>query len=182
MEKIFIIGNTSLDKVNIANKIIDIDNSLNLAHIFSSDKEYENQSNDESYIYYRDNEDICLDYKNNALLFVNSINEYTNYGITIDELYNKDIFCLNYSDFFNISNYILKDEDILVVWVDSYINDDIDHSEVKYTDNFIDELDKFDIPHLYFNASDSIDDIASIVIDYINGDSFIKQDLREDFF
>lgn len=172
MEKIFIVSGKSVNKLEIANEMVNLDDSLDIANVFVSDEDY---IDDFGNTYYKTNEDVCLDYKNNSLLYITSVNDWTSRGVDINEFYNKDIFCLDYIDFNNIAVNLVKDYEILVVWVDStYDKSKVCKDELHESKYFMENIDKAGIPYLYFIESE-ITNVAEIVTEYINGDADTKQ-------
>src|SRR5574344_669042 len=113
MEKILIVGSSTIDKMKIAERLTEYDDSLKIAYTFTSDLNYQQMKKDNNnmHIYYNDKENINIDDKNNSLLYIHSF-ETSSYGDTIDEFYNSDIVVLDTFNFNTISDKILNNNDI----------------------------------------------------------------------
>lgn len=118
MNKIIIIGNESIDKINIAKLIVSKNDNLTIVPRFSTDVSEDITQINDLYTYFLNPNIINLSYKNNSLLFVTTKN-YVTWGVTIDDFYNNDILCCEYNEFNNISNVIFDTYDILTIWIDS---------------------------------------------------------------
>lgn len=162
--KILIVGSQSIDKLELAKQLVSANSDLTISPIFTSELTY--KDNDTEYFYYKDNLDISMDYKNNALFFIVS-NELMSYGITVDDYDKNNVFVLNLSDFNSISDKNLKLYDNLIIWLDtkySYENSK-DFKETKF---LLERLNKFN--YLYFLNEDN-DHIVDIVTRYLTTDS-----------
>lgn len=169
MNKIFIVSDR-VDKQEFANALMAIDSNLDSSKMFISDLNSNIETfEEEAYLYEKPIDEICLDYKNNALLFVSTIEDVVTVGITIDEYYNKDIFCISLSDFLNIPYNNIKGDDILIVWIDMMHKDANKHS-IADSLLFEQTLYTLNMPYLYFN-SESKEDVANIIIKYLNADN-----------
>ena len=60
MEKILIVGSSTIDKMKIAERLTKYDDSLKIAYTFTSDLNYQQMKKDNNnmHIYYNDNENI----------------------------------------------------------------------------------------------------------------------------
>lgn len=177
--KIIITGSSLVDKLSIAKELIKRDDDLSIAMTFTSDKDYKDKPN-ENYIYFMDSSEIDLAYKNNVLFYVSTENYISN-GITMDSLYNDDIFCLSIKDFNNISNNIFNSKlyDIIVIWVDSKFNEKTKEvlEDIRETKYLLERLNN--VKYMYF-LDEEKEDISKIVIEYINGDELIQKKLLEE--
>ena len=72
-KKIFIVGSDNIDKLSLADTLIEKNDDLSIGSHFTNDKEYKGSVND-NYIYYLSTQDIDLTYKNNFILFINTNN------------------------------------------------------------------------------------------------------------
>jgi hypothetical protein len=140
---------------------------MDIAYSFTSTDNLENYK-----VQYKIDE-IILSYRNNALLccLSDTINNIHN-GITMDEFYNKDIFCLTIKEFSNISESLLCNS--IVIWIDQPKND-IDYEYIKDCKNFIDILEN--IPYMYFN--ENLSEIYDKVSEYIEADDNKKLEIIE---
>lgn len=177
MEKIFLVSSSDNDNFiySIASKLIEANDSLNIARKFSSETDEET-----IYKYKKSINDIILDYKNNSLMYVTVFGETENIGITLDEYYNKDIFCMNYQEFNSMSEFILRDPQTLVVWVDSCTKttNKRDINECKVFSNSAMGSDS--VKHLYF-YNDPIETISDTILEYIESNIEKKKEILEDF-
>ena len=165
--KFFIVGSQNIDKLSIAKKLVEENDSLSIAETFTNNTEYKEGSND-NYIYFLESQEIDLAYKNNAILFV-STNNYVSYGIIMNSFYTDDIFCMSIKDFNNISNLVFESKlyDIIIIWVDSKItefnkNVKEDIYESKYLMSRLNNL-----KYMYFFEEDDII-ISNTILEYIN--------------
>ena len=67
--KIFVTGDSSIDKLEIAKKIVEKNDDFSIAPKFTNDISRKDKIGDD-YVYYMDNVDVDLSYKNNAFLYV----------------------------------------------------------------------------------------------------------------
>lgn len=179
MEKILIVGSSTIDKMKIAERLTEYDDSLKIAYTFTSDLNYQQMKKDNNniHIYYNDNENINLDYKNNSLLYIHS-SETSSYGVTIDEFYNSDIVVLDTLNFNTISDKILNNNDILIVWIDTKFDkkNSINFKETKF---LMDRIYKY--PYMYFMCTDPVDSICDPIIQYLSADSLlVKREILEE--
>ena len=179
MEKILIVGSSTIDKMKIAERLTEYDDSLKIAYTFTSDLNYQQMKKDNNnmHIYYNDNENINLDYKNNSLLYIYS-SETSSYGVTIDEFYNSDIVVLDTLNFNTISDKILNNNDILIVWIDTKFDkkNSINFKETKF---LMDRIYKY--PYMYFMCTDPADSICDPIIQYLSADSLlVKKEILEE--
>ena len=176
--KFFIVGSSNVDKLSLAKKLIERNDSLSIAETFTNNTEYKEGSND-NYVYYLESQEIDLAYKNNSLLYVSTDN-YISYGMTMDSFYTNDIFCISIKDFNNISNVVFDSKlyDILVIWLDERItemNKEIreDINESKYLILRLESL-----KYIYFFDEDN-DTISDILLEYLNSDEEKRQEIIE---
>ena len=178
--KIFITGPHCINKLDIANKIVEKNEDLSIGNRFTNDKQYINESKD-NYIYYLSTQSIDLTYKNNFVLFVNTDN-YISTGITMDSYYNNDIFVMELEEFNNISNIIFKSDstDILVVWVDAnYDKTDENLKSDADESMFLEQrLMNDNIKYLYFFNDDN-DTICDTILEYIDADEEKRNEILE---
>lgn len=165
--KIIITGAKSIDKFEIAKKLVELNDNLSIAPTFTSDKEYEKIISD-NFMYYMSSEEVDLAFKNNVVLYINTVLNIS-HGITLDSFYNNDIFVMDIEDFNNISDHNITNKDLLVVWVDSKHYDNHDDKkndliEAKYLEERLETM-----PYLYFLDSGE-EEIATVINDYLNAD------------
>lgn len=110
--KVFITGSYSIDKQLVSEGLYNIRPSeYIISKQFSTDESKELKINEN---------DINLGYKNNSFLFI-SLNKETQhfYGVTLDEFSKSNIIPIELDEFNSISECVLENNDILVVWIDS---------------------------------------------------------------
>lgn len=181
IDKIFITGPHSIDKMSLCKKLNSKDDDLSIAERFSNDDIYKDNSNG-NYIYYMSTQDIDLTYKNNFMLFVDT-NNYISTGITLDSFYNNDLFAMEMNEFNNISNVIFKSEstDIVVIWIDGSYNKSNEYmrKDSKESEFLEERLHNENIKYMYFyNESD--EDIIDTILNYINGDKEVRKNILDD--
>lgn len=152
--------------MKIAERLTSYDESFSIAYRFTSNIEYKDmkRENNNLHIYYNDNESINLDYKNNSLLYIHT-SDMISYGVTIDEFINTDITVLDTLNFNTISDKLLNNNNIFIVWIDTKFDkkNSIDFKETKF---LMDRIDNY--PYMYFMDTDNIDDICKEVLKYVN--------------
>ena len=169
--KIIITGTQKVNKNQLALKLTELNDNLSIMPTFTTDMDYEGIN--EIFNYKIDLNTIYLAYKNNALLYVNTVRNIST-GITLDDYYNNDIGVIDVNDFNMISDKQLSENDILIVWIDSKYNKKMDIQEIKYLQQ---RLTKY--KYLYFLESEDIDDIANIILKYLDSPEEIKIEILE---
>ena len=116
--KVFIIYH-DISKVNhLIDTLNNLDADINIGNKFTTDQYYQ-QTEQLPYSYYYINQlEINKALKNNSLLYIIT-NDYISTGITIDDFYNYDIFCMTYKEYNVISDIIFNKYHILTIWLDS---------------------------------------------------------------
>lgn len=157
-KKIFIVT-TDLN-TNIAKKLaLEISNiyDFTIADNFSSDESAEITYNIE---------DIILAFKNNALLYC-YVKDNVTYGITIDEFYNKDIFCVPLEGFINIADNKLLNT--IIIWIDAkYENNNEQLNNIDYMESLL--SDKNDC--LYFTHKESMNYVKESIMNFLDNSYF----------
>lgn len=176
--KVYIVSPSDLVPLDVAIAMSELNDEFVIASTFDTDSEFSMTS--EKYKYYISNDQLDLDYKNNALLYVitNSITQ-NSYGIAIDEFYNSNIIPLSIKAFNTISPSLY--EDSLIVWVDSKwdnmmkrIDKELLNIDIKY---FMDITSHHKDQLLYFSSIEDKESIAKIVNDYIEGDEEQRREI-----
>lgn len=178
MEKIFIVT-TNKDDINKYFLAEHLSNmfDLDIAHTTICNTENFKDFTEYKYLSSLAISDMMLAYKNNALLYsLNIVDKYGNNvieSITMDDYYNKDIFCMSIEAFNNISDNRLVN--CLVIWLDSNIRavTNISLNMIKYFEESIK-----DIPYLYFN--EDINTVYKVVDAYLNGDPIMREQILEE--
>lgn len=154
-QKIFLVSTD-----NMLDNIYDIAEYLSKQYDLDIAITYHNINEKNKYIEYLSTDDIVLAYKNNAVLYCTTKDEYT-HCLSMDEYYNKDIFCMSIEDYNSISESKLGD--ILVIWIDTKRKvSKFTHLEVN---SFIESLQ--DVKYMYFLETDQ--KILSTIDAYILG-------------
>ena len=161
--KIIIIGPKHVNKIELAQTLVSINDDLEICPTYTTQLEYKDKITDEFFTYIS-NEDVKLGYKNNSFIYVTSYDEYSK-GMLHSDLYNKDIFVLDFVDFNNMSEKMFNEfQNKLFIWLDTkQKNTDLEDLEeskfsFKRSKNF---------PLLYF-VDENIGDIVKIILRYID--------------
>ena len=161
--KIIIIGPKDTNKIGLAQELISINDDLEVCPTYTTKLEFKDKVTDEFFTYIA-NEDVKLGYKNNSFIYVTSYNEYSK-GMLHSDLYNKDIFVLDFLDFNNMSERMFNEfNNKLFIWLDTKDkNKDIeDLKESKFAyERSLNEL-------LSYFVYENIEDRAKIVLRYID--------------
>ena len=177
-EKIFIIGSRNIDKYKIAKNIANIHDSFNIAKTFTTDISMKDKITD-SFKYYLSPKEVEMSFKNNALMYVNT-DRIISVGVTLEDMYNEDIFVLDFYDFNNMSNKIFNEISPIIIWIDSkdknydYYKDDVNESKYSF-----EKININNLKVMYFVNETPIE-IAKIVLDYYNGDDIVREQLLEE--
>ena len=174
MIKIIITGLNYIDKLPLANKLIEIDDNLSIGQEFTTNKFL---YDDNSFGQYIDLETLSLSYKNNALFYVHT-EDFMSNGLTLDEYYNNDIFCINIEDVNLISDSMI-DDNTLIVWLDTKYQKSQNINKDLYEVKIFEQRLK-NVNYVYF-LDESIDKMTEIILNYINGNSDIKEKILEEF-
>lgn len=102
-------------------------------------------------------------YKNNALFCCSTNKDNVTIGMTMDEYYNKDIFCISIPELLNISDE--KFSNILIIWLDNIKDDSIQYEDINKVNRLVDFLEHNDYLYFYNNG---IDEILEVFDKYIN--------------
>lgn len=173
--KIFITGDKSIDKLEIAKKIVEKNDDFSIAPRFTNDVEHKDKIGDD-YVYYMDSVDVDLSYKNNAFLYVKTDN-YVTTGTTLDSFYNNDIFCVDIYEFNSIADYVIYSYDTLLIWVDTKKKRKMTDEDTANAAHL--EERASDISTLYFLDEDS-DHIVDVILEYLNGSLEDRQRILEE--
>lgn len=181
--KIFIIS-ASLEKTYpLIEELTRMSDDLQVASTFTTDSDC-SSSSAEAYQYYISNDQLDLDYKNNALLYVTSDTVLqTSTGIAIDTYYNSDIIPASIKAFNSIKEKFY--EDSLIVWLDYPLGSKtmsvreyrLQMIEFKY---FMNQYQNIKDHILYFNQNEKIEDVAKVILEYIEADDDRKKELIEE--
>lgn len=173
--KIFIVGSDRVNKMQLAEHMCTLNDNLTIARRFTTIEAEVNLQN-----YLLCNEDVFIGYKNNAFLIVNPLKEENFSGIAIDEMYNSDLIVLDIKEFNEISNSILRKNNILVVWLDSKRTKNMRTLDIELaeTNHFIDRLNF--VKYMYFLDEDP-DYIIDVINNYMNGTPKEQKQLLEEF-
>ena len=159
--KVFIIYHNEDILNDVINTLYEMTSDLNVSNKFTTEKD--NVVSRFPYSYYYINQlEINKALKNNSLLYVIT-NDYTSTGITIDDFYNYDIFCMHYKEYNAIPDSIFNKYNILTVWLDSKQSsyDSLLLSEIPFIEKRLETVNY----KYYFNdkSSDIVDDIITFV-------------------
>lgn len=159
--KVFIIYH-DISKVNhLVDTLNNLDADINIGNKFTTDQYYQ-QTEQLPYSYYYINQlEINKALKNNSLLYIIT-NDYISTGITIDDFYNYDIFCMTYKEYNVISDIIFNKYHILTIWLDSA---DKKYKNINYDITFVEHRLE-NVPYEYF-LNDKSEDICKTIINYL---------------
>lgn len=178
--KIFIVSAEISNTYPILDKLLEVNDEFQIASSFTTDSEFGNIPSSK-YEYYISNDQLNLDYKNNALLCVDTDTITQNsIGIALDVWYNSNIIPMSIKAFNTIKESYYKD--CLIVWIDNTINVKncgygqykLQMIEIKY---FMNNFDDYKKQMMYFNQNDDVDDIVKTIIEYVEGDNNKKTQL-----
>ena len=172
--KIIIINIDTLKAIDIAKYI-----GNSITPTFTTNQEYKEKNIE--HIYWLNEDQLSLDFKNNSLLYVITNNEEQySWGISIDNYLLYDIVPMSIKAFNMIKNNYIND--VLIVWVDSKINkkdySKIDYQSTMIESNFlIDKLNTLD-NMLYFSPSDSVEYIKNTIDEYLKSDEDKRKEIK----
>lgn len=175
-QKILIVGSRTIDKQIFADALLQALPDIRQARNFTSDLSYIDVVGNKLY-YYTANEQIELDYRNNAIFSVYTT-EQVSIGITHQELLRKDIAVINIRDFNTISDFSLNQYKPLIIWIDLHNSDTIENyrSDVSETKFLQDRIDNYE--YLYFLSNEDPKNVAELVSRYVNSDAETKKQIR----
>lgn len=184
--KIYIICINEDTALKAAKFLCEIDEDLSIANTFITDSAYSEVSMSDKYMYYISEDQLNLDYKNNALLYVSTDSDtQVSKGIALDEFYNTQIIPLSIKAFNTINKQFFKDE--VIVWVDIKLNRH-DYSPLDYKLNIIESnylmkiIDSLNNRVLYFEPNEDIKESMQIVYNYYKGDENTKNSILNELF
>lgn len=161
--KIFIIGTSiNANLKDIARGLQAVNDDLSIAPIFTTDLKMRGKTGEDTY--YMSNEEVELSYKNNAFMWVRTLNDYS-IGVTMPDMYNSNIFVMSYADFNNMSNPVLQetDKEDLVICV-------IDETGKKTNEDVLEAQSAFERiyehHYLYF-LDDKPQNVINIILKYV---------------
>lgn len=174
--KIFIIGHSKINVDEIGIKLQQKNDNLTLSRKFTTIKDYEDAPANSLY-YFLDKTAVNISYKNNSVIYVDTIDN-DSIGITYDDYYNSDIFCMNLRQFNMLSqSFINNVDDMLVVWVDS--KNEKHYQEDIYEAGYVEER-IYDLNYMYF-LDENIDTITDIINEYIIGNENTRSSLLKTY-
>jgi hypothetical protein len=162
--KIVFIGANCIDKFKYANELLHINDNLSLTETFTTDINYINVENQNN-IYYITPEEVNLAFKNNVIFYI-ATKDFVSHGVMIDAFYSNDIFVIDTKDFNNISDHVLLDKNILIVWLDTKFHENklekkTEILESKYLINRLENM-----KYLYF-LDETPSDVANVINEYL---------------
>lgn len=171
MTKIYIIAHRNIETLPIGILLQSQNDFMSVSPYFTTRADKVNE-----YTYYLDKETVNISYKNNSLITV-STDDNESYGITYDDYYNNDIFCMTLSDFNIIPDKLFRDSlenevNTLIVWVDSSTN--VNKQDIIEADYVSERLENLN--YLYF-CNESNETIVDVINEYLNASDFRKEEL-----
>ena len=152
--KIFLVSSNKDKALEIAKIISNRNDDLTIAPSFTT-----NENDIHEYMQLFDQETISTSFRNNALLYVIT-HENISEGMTYDDFVNNDFICCTIKEFNMISNKILNEFDINVIWIDSKTYGNLYRNDIYEVDYFEERIERLDSE--YFLDPDNEE-----VIDYI---------------
>ena len=152
--KIFLVSSNKNKALEIAKIISNRNDDLTIAPSFTT-----NENDIHEYMQLFDQETISTSFRNNALLYVIT-HENISEGMTYDDFINNDFICCTIKEFNMISNKILNEFDINVIWIDSKTYGNLYRNDIYEVDYFEERIERLDSE--YFLDPDNEE-----VIDYI---------------
>ena len=159
--KIIITGPKYIDKKEIINFILELNDDISVIPHCTNLQSIENTY--DGYVYYLDTNSIRLAYKNNSLMTIITDN-YISDAIAIDDFYNNDICYVTVAQFNMIADSFLKDNNILIIWLDTKSRSNITDNEIIEIKYLQENIDNY--KYLYFLDEDN-KNIANIINKYI---------------
>lgn len=176
MTKFLIVGSNSINKEKIVDMLLINEDLFNIANIFTT----EQLPSYKKYQYYLSQNELNICYKNNALLYVSTVDNISS-GITLDSFYNNNIIFMNTEDFNNISNKIFTlHDDLVIIWLDSkdHSQDNI-QKEIYETNYLLEKINSDNLKYLYFLDTDPIE-IMDVIVEYLKNPEK-RKDLIEQY-
>ena len=173
--KIIIISNSEIDTMPLAKMLVEKNDDLSIASTFTTDTDFEGEITDD-YQYYMSVTDLNLACKNNAILFVETKN-FVSKGMTIDEMYNNNIFCMKFNNFNDITDHVLLNQDIIVIWVDSSKHMENYQNDLREIPYIEDRLEY--IPYIYF-LDETLENMSDVILKYVNASETKRRAIIEE--
>lgn len=171
--KIFIVAPEHINKLDIANEIVALNDDLNICKTFTNIGGIITEN-----VFELDIDDIILSFKNNALLFLQYSEEIIK-GITLDDYNSSDIITLNTEHFNMINDEPFINDEILIVWLDSKEKSEQHSKDIIESKYLQERIDNFNIPFLYF-CDENKKDIAKIVLSYLLADDETREEIQQE--
>ena len=153
--KFFLISSNKEYAMEIAKATIESNDEFTLVTSFTTSAvthEYEEQY---------DQETISTSFRNNAVLYVTT-HENISEGVLYDDFVNSDIVCCTIKEFNMISNKILNEFDIFVIWIDSREYGNIYKDEVCEVDYLEERLQSMNYEYL---LDPKIYDVVDLILE-----------------
>lgn len=175
--KIIILGSDASEhtRVNIINKIIWLDETVNAVNRFTTSGGFpENKNANSLYKYNIGYSDVLTAFKNNSVVWcrLDSSQSDSVEGVMSDDWENGDIMQCSFREFNLIyDTYLEKCDNLLCVWCENGYSGARDKIEAGRASDCIDKLE---IPCLYFNIKENKETasaVADTVTEYVNAES-----------
>ena len=175
--KIIIVGSDASEnaRINIINKIIWLDETVNGVNRFSTSGDFPKNKNANSLYKYRiDYADVLTAFKNSSVVWcrLDSSRSDAVEGVMSDDWENGDIMQCSFREFNLIyDTYLEKCDNLLCVWCENGYAGARDKIEASRAADCIDRLE---IPCLYFNIKENKEGagaVAAAVTEYVNAES-----------
>lgn len=170
--KIIITGLDEINKFDVVDTLLKLDNSFMYAPIFTTDKSVINDK-----YYYLDTKRANLSYKNNAVFYIFT-EQYNSHGVTLEDFIKNNVIIANIREYNNISDKFFNNYDILTVWIDSKFICLSALNNYKYELKFlIDRINEH--KYLYFTNNNPMN-IAKTIISYWYADEDNKRKILDE--
>ena len=154
---------------NVAKELSAVNDDIQIAPVFTTDLNLKGHIS-ENFMYYMPSLDVELSYKNNAFMWVHS-DAFGSKGMTMADMYNADIFVMDFAQFNNMSKPVLDElrnnDDAVIVFMDQK-QIATESKKMAYEGRFALER-VYEGKYMYF-CTDDYKEIASVIIKYIGGD------------
>lgn len=172
-QKIFIICLKKDKALEVAKRLVSLNDDLTIAPMFTTDEVTE--AANENYEVYMKPDIVNLSYKNNALLFIKT-NKYISTGITSDDFLNNDVCIMNVEEYNIIPDNLFNKYDILNIWIDVKTGHDVTNADLVEMRYFSQSLENK--KYLYFLEGEP--GISEVINEYINADEEEKMKIFEE--
>ena len=159
------------DRISIIHKIVELDTGITVANMFTTDTSFAaNKDANDSYKYNISPVDIDIAFKNTAMAYCCDTCDEA-HGIMGEDYCVCDIAQCSFDDFIYIYNTYITETDV-VVWAER------GHTKSEAASASDGRINEAGAPCMCFNLSkENINDIAHVILNYINADDSERADI-----